>query len=143
MYLASSIIVAVNNIEFLKFWTVKYTKKRLIQAPFERQITSKTVNQVYINRILFAVSPKTCWFKRMSLSKDTIITLGLIGGSLAVFPFLDDQTKFFLELLMIGGQFGIQVLNSHQCVNKNRSFFSNKKWNSKIWIYFTYEEMHT
>ena len=45
----------------------------------------------------------------MSLSKDLIMTLGLIGGSLAAFPFLDDKSKTFLELLLIGGQFGVQV----------------------------------
>ena len=42
-------------------------------------------------------------------SKDNILTLGLIGGFMTLFPFLDDPTKMFLELLLIGGQLGIQV----------------------------------
>jgi len=46
---------------------------------------------------------------KMSCTKDNILTLGLIGGSLALFPFLDDPTKMFLELLLIGGQLGTQV----------------------------------
>ncbi len=99
----------------------------------------------YIYWIYFAVSPKTCWFKRMSLSKDTIFTLGFIGGSLAVFPFLDDQTKFFLELLMIGGQFGIQVLiyvsiktfffQMKNGIAKFEYTLHTKKCTHNLWIY--------
>ena len=45
----------------------------------------------------------------MNFSKDDLLTAGLIVASLVTFPFFDDRTKLFLELLMIGGQFGIQV----------------------------------
>ena len=45
----------------------------------------------------------------MNFSKDDLLTAGLIVASLVTFPFFDDRTKLFLELLMIGGHFGIQV----------------------------------
>jgi hypothetical protein len=52
----------------------------------------------------------------MPVSKDDILVYGLMGVSLAAIPFVDDRTKTFLQLLMIGAQFGIQVPSADSAI---------------------------